>query len=137
MITLTNFQDYYWFDCKCSACEENFPIREKMSEKVSVVFCPVCRAVMELEGSVWVCHCGANMAASQVNTILSRQVKRTLETARMESSLGVDVGEALRSYCDILGELYRLTSHPWTGLEMPERMLWKAIRTKNGNKHVT
>ena len=53
----------------------------------------------------------------------------------MESMMGDDIGGALRSYCDILGEMYRVTEHPWAGLVMPEQMLWKAIRTMNGNKY--
>ena len=92
---------------------------------------------MKLVGSVWSCDCGGQLSVSEVKNRLSRQVKRTLETARAEPVVGEDVGGALESYCDILGEMYRVTSHPWAGLVMPERMLWKAVRTMRGNKSVS
>ena len=91
---------------------------------------------MELKASVWSCTCGAKISPGDLKSLLSKEVKRTLETARLETALSVDPGTAVRRYCDILDSLYRLTSHPWSGLVMPERMLWKAIRTMNGNKLV-
>ena len=91
---------------------------------------------MKLVGSVWSCDCGGQISVSEVKNRLSRQVKRTLETARTESMVSEDVGVALRSYCDILQEIYSLTSHPWAGLVMPEQMLWKALRTIRGNKSI-
>ena len=91
---------------------------------------------MKLVGSVWSCDCGGQISISDVKTRLSRQVKRTLETARTEAVVSEDVGVAVQSYCDILEEIYRLTSHPWAGLVMPEQMLWKALRTIRGNKAV-
>ena len=93
---------------------------------------------MKLVGSTWSCPCGANVSVSDIKTVLSKQVKRTLETTRMEPALSDEVGAALHnSYCDILEEMYSVTCHPWAGLVMPERMLWKAIRTMRGNKSVT
>ena len=91
---------------------------------------------MKLVGSVWSCECGGQLSVSDVKSRLSRQVKRTLETARTEPVGSDDVGVAVQSYCDILEEMYSLTSHPWAGLVMPEQMLWKAVRTMRGNKSV-
>ena len=91
---------------------------------------------MKLVGSVWSCECGGQLSVSDVKSRLSRQVKRTLETARTEPVGSDDVGVAVRSYCDILEEMYSLTSHPWAGLVMPEQMLWKALRTMRGNKSI-
>ena len=91
---------------------------------------------MKLLGSVWSCDCGGRVSISEVKSRLSKQVKRTLETARTESVVSEDVGVAVQSYCDILQEIYNLTSHPWAGLVMPEQMLWKALRTIKGNKSI-
>ena len=91
---------------------------------------------MNLVGSVWRCECGGQISVSEVKSRLARQVKRTLETARTEPVVSEDDGGALESYCDILQQMYSLTSHPWAGLVMPERMLWKAVRTMRGNKSV-
>ena len=91
---------------------------------------------MKLVGSDWSCDCGERRSCSDVKTSLSRQVKRSLETARTEPMMSEAVGGALQSYCDILEEMYSLTSHPWAGLVMPEQMLWKAIRTMRGNKSI-
>ena len=91
---------------------------------------------MKLVGSVWSCECGGQLSVSDVKSRLSRQVKRTLETARTEPVESEEVGSALESYCDILDQMYHLTSHPWAGLVMPEQMLWKAVRTRRGNKSV-
>ena len=136
MNSLNISQEYYWFDCKCPACEEDYPIREKLSDNVSKVFCPNTGAAMTLVGSVWSSDSGGQLSVSEVKTRLSRQMRRTLETARTEPVAREEMGEAVASYCDILEEMYRLTSHPWAGLVMPEQMLWKALRTMKGNKSV-
>ena len=124
--------DTFWFQCGCPACEGEWPVRDQMSDKVENVFCSGCGMRMRRAPSdTWTCpECGGSRDSGQLQSFLSTQVMRTVNTAQS----AMDEEGALRVYKDILDDLYTTVSHPWRGLIMPEQLYWKAVRMTNGNQ---
>ena len=127
-------KDSYWFPCSCSACEGDWPVRDRMSDAAENVMCggAGCGHLMRrVNTDTWTCpECGRCRDSAQLRSFLSSQVMRTVNTAQCD----MDEESARRAYKGILDDVYTAVSHPWRGLIMPEQLFWKAVRMTNGNK---